>query len=76
MAAIVRREGETMRENAGYGGRMDDGGGGTLIAQAEAFLAGLDRRLPASWQRYAAQATTEADPEYATYRRLRAKFGG
>lgn len=76
VAALVRRDGEKRRENAGHAGRMDDGGGGALIAQAEAFMAGLSRRLPSGWEKYARQVDREADPDYATYQHLRAKFGG
>lgn len=75
VAAVVRREGEQMRDNAAYGGAMNDGGGGALIAQAEAFVAGLSQRLPSGWEKYARQAERQADPEYATYQRLRVKFG-
>lgn len=76
VAASVRREGEQMRENAAHGGLTTDGGGGALIAQAETFVAGLSRRLPSGWEKYARRVHREADPEYATYRRLHAKFGG
>lgn len=76
VAAVVRRKGGELRHSAGMNGRMDDGGGGALIAQVDAFEAGLAKRLPSGWERYAEQAKAEADPEYAEFRRLRAKFAG
>lgn len=75
IASIVRSAGARRQSDAGYGGRMDDGGGGALIAQADAFLAGLDRRLPSGWESYAAQAEKSVDPEYAELQRLKRKFG-
>ncbi len=75
IAGVVLDRGAQLRENAAYGGHMHDGGGDVLIAQADAFLAGLDRRLPPGWGKYAEQAIREADPDYVEYRRLRTKFG-
>lgn len=46
VAAERIKLGEQKRSDAGYGGRMDDGGGSVIIAEADAFLAALDRRWP------------------------------
>jgi hypothetical protein len=75
VAARVRREGLDLKENAAYGGEHGDGGGGALIAQADAFEAGLRGGIPNSWDHYLAAVRREEDPEYATYLKLQAKFG-
>jgi len=75
IASLVKADGEERKVAAGFTGSMHDGGGGALIANADAFIAGLERRLPNEWLKYANEAVVEKDPEYATYKRLQKKFG-
>lgn len=74
IAAYVRQAGYNAQSDAGYSGAMHDGGGGALIKEADAFVAGLERRLPTGWEKYASEVKKEADPEYAQYMRLKRKF--
>ena len=71
----VRAAGQSLQHSAGMDGEMGDRGGGTLIAQADAFDAGLDNVLPVAWQRYAEQDARETDPQWAKYQELKKHFG-
>lgn len=75
LAEFVRRRGQQIQQDAAHGGSISDGGGGALINEVNAFLAGLDGRVPASWAVFAKEAGREADPEYQTYLRLKKRFG-
>jgi hypothetical protein len=68
---IVLEAAKTAREDAGYGGRMDDGGASILEAQVKFFQHGLACRLPPEWEQY----KKLLDPEYTEYLRLKRKFG-
>jgi hypothetical protein len=73
--AMVLRDAENRRTDAGYGGRWDDGGASRLQDQVSFFQYGLARTLPPEWEEYRKQADNEADPEYKEYLRLHQKFG-
>ncbi len=70
----VLAEAHSARENAGYSGSWGDGGASVLEAQVQFYRYGRDGVVPPEWQKYADQANKEADPEYAQYQRLKAKF--
>lgn len=65
-----------MREAAAHDGHHNDGGAGHLIALCNAFDAGWQHAVPEFLSEFMTQAEREADPEYAQYQRLHAKFGG
>jgi hypothetical protein len=67
-------KGEQTKIDAGYRGDWGDGGGGRDIAEAQAFLAGLDRRLPDDWKAEFKRMRDKEDIEYKEYLRLKAKF--
>lgn len=69
--AVARKLGE----NAGYSGAIHDGGSGVIEATVKYYRYGMLGEVPPEWQPYAAEVIAEADPEYATYQRLKAKFG-
>lgn len=63
------------REAAGMDGRWDDGGANRIREQVEYYRYGMSAVVPPDWQKYANQAEAMSDPEYETYKRLKAKFG-
>ena len=71
---IVLIDAEKRRNDAGYGGRMDDGGASALKEQVEYYLAGMNGEIPENWQKYVKEIKILSDPEYANYIRLKQKF--
>lgn len=76
VAALVQQEGAARVQTAGMSGSHHDGGGAALQREVAAFLAGLDRRLPAGWEPFSAQARRETDRDWPEFQRLKAKFEG
>lgn len=74
VAQRVRLRGEELKNDAAHTGGWSDNGGGALIAEADAFDAGLDGRLPDGWEEYAEEYRREKDPEWQEYQRLKKKF--
>jgi hypothetical protein len=72
---LITADANKRREDAGYGGRVDDGGASLLETGVYFYKLGMEKRLPEEWESYFQQATNEADPEYAEYTRLKKKFG-
>lgn len=80
-ARILFEKGQQAKSDAGYSGEMGDRGGGAMMREAQAFLAGLEKRLPAGRERHlqdaekeVRQETARRDPEWAEYERLKTKF--
>jgi hypothetical protein len=71
---LVLAEADTRRLNAGYAGAYGDGGATDLRKAVEYYRYGMTGELPPAWQPYADKARREADPEWAEYQRLQAKF--
>lgn len=69
--ALVLNDASSKRNDAGYGGRMDDGGASRLEDQVKFFQYGLACKLPTEWEGY----KKLLDPEYVEYVRLKRKFG-
>lgn len=67
-------KGEEIARNAAYAGEWTDGGGGVMVNEGKAFLAGLDGRLPENWRDFAQDFERERQREWAEYQRLKAKF--
>ena len=65
---------ENHRHAAAMNGAMGDGGAAQLEKQVEAFQCGLNETVPAGWLKHATEIKNEADPEWAEYQRLQAKF--
>lgn len=74
--ALARKAAKGMRDDAAHGGSMDDGGASRLESLCDAYEAGQRNAAPEFLRGFMVQAEREADPEYATYQRLHAKFGG
>ncbi len=70
----VLAEAHRAREDAGYSGSWGDGGASVLEAQVQFYRYGRDGVVPPEWQKHAEQAKKEADPDYAQYQKLKAKF--
>ena len=73
IARVARRDAEDVEQAAGHNGAMHDGGAIRMLV--DAWEAGLEGRVPNSLRDYATQAKREADPDWAEYQRLKAKFG-
>lgn len=70
---LVLKQAAKVRDDAGYSGRMDDGGARVMEEQVRYYLYGLDGVVPVEWEREHGQ---KLDPEFAEYQRLHAKFKG
>jgi hypothetical protein len=71
---LVLAEANSRRLDAGYGGRMDDGGASALETQVAYFNYGRTDTLPPEWIKFEKQAIAEADPDYKKYLELKKKF--
>lgn len=69
--ALVLKDAENKKLDAGYSGRWDDGGANRLEEQVKFFKLGMAGTLPPDWDKY----KRELDPEYVEYLRLKRKFG-
>lgn len=67
-------EGRQIADNAAHGGEMTDRGGGAMISEAEAFIAGLNKTLPSHWQSFVDEKAREEKQERREYERLKAKY--
>jgi hypothetical protein len=73
---LARASATARRDAAAHDGRYDDGGAGHIEALCAAYRSGLRREVPDFLSEFVTQAEREADPEYAQYQRLHAKFAG
>ena len=67
-------EAHNRRENAGFNGSMHDGGASALESEVECWIAGMINKTPNRWDSLICEMNQAADPEFATYQRLKAKF--
>ena len=74
IASAYIQKGENIAMDAAYSGEWSDRGGGALVREAQAFLAGVNGRLPASWREFALEIERKDNHERAEYDRLKAKF--
>lgn len=76
---LCQSEAEDASSAAAFGGSMHDPGD-RLIALVGAYRAGMSGTVPDFLQRFMPEAAriakAKADPEFAQYQRLHAKFGG
>lgn len=68
---LVLAAAKKAREDAGYGGRHDDGGEGRMKDQVKFYNYGREGIIPPEWKEH----EIKLDPEYAEYQRLQQKFG-
>ena len=67
--ALVLKDAETCRTNAGYRG-WSDGGAIKLEDQVHFYRLGMEGAMPVEWKKY----EHVLDPEYQEFLRLKAKF--
>ena len=67
---LVLEDAHNKAEDAGFGGRMDDGGASVMRSQVEFYRAGLNKTIPTEWNKYVKMT----DPEFSEYIRLKQKF--
>lgn len=67
---LVLKDADNKAEDAGFGGRMDDGGASSLREQVAFYKAGMNNIIPKEWLKY----EEILDPEYSEYIRLKNKF--
>ena len=73
----VKISAQNARDDAGYGGRMDDGGASAMEQRLDAWLDGIAFAQTGRTKLYSnilEQARKENDPEYQEYLRLKEKF--
>lgn len=75
IAEKAKQDAERMKNDAGFGGRMDDGGAKRLTEIVDAWVSGLNSKVPEELQRYQEIVQREADPDWDEYQRLKRKFG-
>lgn len=66
--------GEKLTQDAGFRGDMSDGGGGVIIRDAQAFLAGLNGEMPLHWGPWYKKRIVDETKERMEYERLKKKF--
>lgn len=71
LIAVILKAAAQAREDAGYGGRHDDGGASRLEDQVKFYNYGRAGAIPAEWKPYA----KHLDPDYQKYLELKKKFG-
>lgn len=71
---LVLKDAHNKSEDAGFGGRMDDGGASVMRSQVEFYRAGLNKTIPTEWDKYVKKYLEIYDPEYSEYLRLKQKF--
>lgn len=62
-------------KDAALGGSMHDGGASLLREQIYCYKAGIEGKIPKSWDKYIKEYNRQTDPEYAQYLELKKKFG-
>lgn len=75
---VVAKAAHQAREDAGYGGRHDDGGAGQKLNCLKYWLDGIEYAKTGKTEVYKTIATDferSTDPDYQTYLRLQEKFG-
>lgn len=75
IASAYMQKGENIANDAAYGGEWNDRGGGAMVREAQAFLAGLDGQLPQGWSGFVEEIEHKEKQERAEYERLKSKFG-
>jgi len=68
---LVKEEAFRLRENDGYGGRMD---ASILETQVRFFQFGWAQTIPPEWKKFEKQVIKSNDPEWKEYQRLKTKF--
>lgn len=74
----VRKSAKAARDDAGYGGRHDDGGASRMEEQLRYFEDGMTFAMTGKSQMYGVtleKLKRENDPEYKEFLRLKEKFG-
>ena len=67
---LILKDADKKAEDAGYSGRMDDGGASRLRDQVKFYQLGMNDQIPNDWKKY----VKETDPEFSEYIRLKNKF--
>lgn len=75
IASAYIQKGKDVANDAAYAGEWTDRGGAAMVREAQAFLAGLDGRLPENLQEFASDIDRKETDERAEYMRLKSKFG-
>jgi hypothetical protein len=73
--AFLLAQARIKRDNAAYGGAMNDGGASQIENEVEVYRAALERKTPPCWEGFLREFNRQHDPEYETYLRLQQKFG-
>lgn len=74
----VTTSAHNVRRDAGYGGRMDDGGAANMEERLKYWLDGINFAETGHtivYQSTLQRIEKEADPEYVEFKRLQEKFG-
>lgn len=72
--AHIRTLADGAEQDAGYGGRMDDGGARHSRELICAYEAGRDGKIPSFWIEELKSFEGKRDEEYQNYLRLKNKF--
>lgn len=72
---FLRKVAAENREIAAMGGEYHDNGAQALLDQIEIWTAGAEKRIPTQWKKHAQKFNRKNDPDYATFQKLKEKFG-
>jgi hypothetical protein len=72
---LVLAEAYDRAQSLGMSGSWSDGGASEIRSQVDYYRYGMSGVMPPDWQKFADQVSAMSDPEYETYKRLKAKFG-
>lgn len=72
---FLRKVADEDREIAAMSGEHGARGAQTLLDQIEIWTAGSEKKIPSQWKRHAQKFNRENDPDYATFQKLKKKFG-
>lgn len=71
---VILKEANKREEGAGYDGEYGDRGASILRTQIEFYEHGMNGTIPPQWKEFQKELDNQLDPEYETYKRLKAKF--
>lgn len=74
ITAKISSDAKSAKDDAAWGGRMDDGGSRSMLSSLKKYTDGYYKRIPDSWGDYVKQIKKEDDPEYQDFLRLKKKF--
>jgi hypothetical protein len=74
LVSKVLLEAAKKRADAGFSGSYSDGGAGQMVRELAAWISGLQKEIPISFEGLEKDILLHKDPEYQEYLKLKNKF--